>query len=166
MGVLVGLVVYDSVLFNTGHNVRRWANAVERRYTANAILFAPVNKRINKSDWYPDHPVGSLKANISGSVTRVGPKFLQTDITVDVPYAIFVIQGTGDIFPQSGKYLRLPFNPGFSTRTGADAWSGTRSLHTSVSGQAPNDFLSEAHDATAMRHPSIGRASDQVFKQF
>lgn len=161
------LVLYDSVLFGIGHNVRRWADAVERRYTANAIAFAPVNKRLNKSSWDAEFPPGSLKASITGQVDRIGPKHLQTTISVNVPYALFVIEGTGEIFPKESKWLRLPFNAGFGHKAGTDEeFVGTASLHRSVRGQKPNNFLLLAHEATALRHPSLGRNPGAVFQQF
>lgn len=174
----VVLVVYDSVLFDIGHNVRRWADAVERRFTANAIAFAPINKRVNKSDWYKEFPVGSLKASISGSVTRVGPKHLQTDISVAVPYAIYVIEGTDFIVPTSSPRLKLPFNTGFTVLSARQAFDaandnpaehsdfGKPTYHRVVRGQSANNFLTLAADVTALRHPSLRGKGALVFEQF
>lgn len=172
----VVLVVYDSVLFDVGHNVRRWADAVERRFTANAIAFAPVNKRLNKSDWYKEFPVGSLKASITGDVDRIGPKHLQTTISVNVPYAIYVIEGTSAIVPTTSPRMKLPFNAGFtvlSPRRAFDANNpaehsdfGKATYHRVVSGQSANNFLTRAADVTALRHPSLRGKGALVFEQF
>lgn len=155
MGELVGLVVYDSVLFNRTGQVRRWADSVERRFTLNAIQEAPFNKRPNKGP--TALPPGSLKASIHGSVTRVGPRHLQTDISADVPYALYVIEGTtGPITATSAPYMKLPSNPGYGTRTRLNV----------VSGQRANNFLGRAAAATALRHPSLRGFEAQVFEQF
>lgn len=151
------LVLYDSILFDIGHNVRRWADRVETRFTANAIAEAPVNKRVNKSPWYAEFPVGSLKASIHGGVDRIGPKHLQIVIYVDVPYAKYVIEGTqGPIEPTTSKFMHLPPNIAY----------GTRKRHKQVSGQDANDFLHRAHEATAAFHPALRGASNQFLEQW
>lgn len=160
------VVVYDSILFGVGHNVRRWAEALDRRYTQNAIAFAPVNKRANKSNWYPEYPPGSLKANIKGSVDRIAPKHLQMVIHVDVPYAIYVIEGTDEIFPDSAPMLRLPFNAGFTKFKEHHAAWGRPTYHKFVKGQKKNNFLLRAHEATALRHPSIRGNTGAVFREW
>lgn len=149
---LEALVVYSSVLFNPGGTVRRWADRVEGRFTENAIALAPINKRANKG--FTPWPVGSLKASIHGSVDRLAPRVLETTISVDVPYALYVIQGTGTIFAGETGYLFVPKNPGF----------GTKTRQAFVSGQSANDFLGLAHALTAISHPSIGRNAGQAFK--
>lgn len=161
------LVLYDSVLFNRGHMVARWAEALQHRYTTNARLRAPVGARINKSDWYPEHDyAGALAASIDGFAEKVGPKHWQMIIEFGAPYTIYVLQGTDTIFPSSGKRLRLPYNAGFTNeRTASDA--GRYSLHPSVSGQeAQSGWLEQAHDATAVRHPSIRGGRNMMFDQW
>ena len=144
---LTKLVIYDSVLFNRTGQVRRWADGVERRFTMNAIEEAPSSLetgRLNKSRANAAFPPGSMKLLIRGDVDRIAPKHLQTTVSVDVPYAMYVIRGTGAIFPR-GEYLYVPSNPGFGT--------GTRQKW--VRGQEPNNFLARAMDETARRHPSL-----------
>jgi hypothetical protein len=152
------MVVYDSVLFGVGHQVRRWADRVERRFTAAAIEAAPLNKRANKGRGAP--PVGSLKAGISGSVTRVGPRHLVTDISSAAPYSLYVISGTGPITagnPQNWRtWMYVPPNPGF----------GTRTRHQIVSGQAPNNFLLTAAHVTAVRHSSLRGWTANAFREW
>lgn len=153
---VVGLVIYDSVLFDIGHHVSRWAHGVSAAFTRNAIEEAPVNSRANKSGWYPGYPVGSLKASISGDVERIGPKHMQIIINVDVPYARYVIEGTGPfIFPVVAKKMTLPANLGFSAKKLAV-----------VKGQEANDFMGRAADRTAITHPSLRGFRNQVFEQF
>lgn len=149
---LVGLTVYSSVLFNPGGTIRRWADRVERRFTENATALAPINKRFNKG--FSPYPPGSLKASISGSVERIAPKALETIISVDVPYALYVLKGTSTITAGEGGYLFVPKNPGF----------GMHTRHQFVSGQRANDFLGLAHLLTARSHPSIGRGTLNAFK--
>jgi len=151
------LVLYDSVLFEQGHQVARWAHRLERRFTENAIAEAPVNKRMNKSPWYSEFPPGSLKASIHGSADRIGPKHWQVVLYIDVPYAKYVLDGTqGPITPTHGKYMVLPPNVAF----------GTSPLHKTVSGQDANNFLQRAHAATAIFHPSIRGLSQHFLEQW
>lgn len=149
---LVGLTVYSSVLFNPGGTVRRWADRVERRFTENAIALAPINKRANKG--FSAFPVGSLKASIHGDVVRIAPKMLETTISVDVPYALYVLKGTSTIHAGGAGFLFVPKNPGF----------GVQTRHAFVSGQRANDFLGLAHLLTSMSHPSIGRSTGSAFQ--
>lgn len=167
-GALTGVVVYDSVLFQRGHMIMRWAEAVEKRFTANAILEAPMNKRANKSTWgnlAAYAAPGALKANIRGEVYKVGPKHIQTVIGAHVPYALYVHDGTDTIFPVNGNYLSLPFNAGHVSVRHIERWGHSTPVK-SVSGQAANPFLTRAHDATARRHPSLRGYSGAVFKQW
>lgn len=162
-GVITDLVIYDSVLFEVGHHVRRWADSVERNYVRFAVTEAPVNKRPNKSH-LTELPVGALKASITGDVDRIGPKHIQVIVSVNVPYARYVLEGTmGPITPNSAKKLRLPWNPGFSP---AGRTPGSESRFTWVPGQAPNNFLRRAHTSTARKHPSLRGLEDQLFEQW
>lgn len=162
-GTITSLVLYDSVLFDIGHHVRRWADSVSRNYTVQATALAPVNKRPNKSH-LSVHPIGSLKASISGQVDRIGPKHIQIVIHVNVPYALYVIEGTqGPITPTHSKNLRLPWNPGFSP---AKTTEGHETRFPAVSGQRANPFLKLAHTATARIHPSLRGLENQLFEQF
>jgi hypothetical protein len=154
------MVIYDSVLFNRTGQVRRWAEAVERRFTMNARDAAPLNKRAVKTLGAP--PVGTLKAGISGNVTRIGPRHLQTDIVSSAPYSLYVIRGTGTITSGSPdiedwrSWMYVPPNPGF----------GGVTRQQTVSGQAPNNFLGTAARLTAARHPSLRGFNAQTFRSF
>jgi hypothetical protein len=147
------LVVYDSILFERGHMVSRWAFGVESTFTRNAILHAPVNKRVNKSAGEP--PVGSLKGSISGEADRVAPKHWQILIHVGVHYALYVIEGTGFIYPQTAPWLKLPRNAGH----------GGRTRFSVVPGQRANNFLLQAARDTARTHPSLRGFQNMLFEQ-
>jgi hypothetical protein len=156
MTAITKLVVYDSVLFNRTGQVRRWADAVQVRFTANAISEAPLNKRPLKSR-SSTLPVGGLKAGISGDVTRIGPRMLQTDISSSAPYSLYVIKGTGPVISPTRKaFMTLPANPGY----------GGHQRAKTVSGQKPNDFLTRAGAITARRHPSLRGFENQIFRQW
>lgn len=154
---IVGLVIYDSRLFNRGSHVARWAYSVAARFETAARLHAPVNKRPNKSPWYASYPVGALAESISTNAERIGPKHWQIAAYVDVPYAEFVISGTqGPITATSADYMTLPRNPSYP--------QGRRRF--TVSGQAPNNFLSQAAATTARAHPSLRGLEDMLFQQW
>lgn len=154
---IVGLVIYDSVLFNRESHVGRWAHSINRNFTFNAIRQAPVNKRSRKSFLDSRYPPGSLKASISGSADRIGPKHWQIALDIGVPYAGYVLGGTtGPITPQSANYMTLPRNPGFGTRRRAYV----------VSGQNENNFLARAAIPTARQHPSVRGLPGMLFRQW
>jgi hypothetical protein len=162
---LVGLVIYDSKMYNPGGTVRRWAERVEKKFTLNAIAEAPDGAdsgRVNKTSANSMYPVGSMKRNITGEVRRVAPRHLQTTVSVNVPYALHVLKGTGTIYakpqnripagqPGGGQFAEgrvgmvLPPNLGFK--------AGVRVK--SVSGQRANPFLDRAFVRTARSHPSL-----------
>lgn len=162
---IVGIVVTDTKLFNRTGDVGRWAARVETAFTLHAIEEAPSGEstnRVHKSRANAAWPVGSLKANIHGDVARVGLRQLQTTISSDAPYSLYVLRGTGMIFsksarvpkgePGAGQFAELegggmyiPSNPG---------WGRSR-IRQRVRGQKPNDFLGRAFDATARTHSSL-----------
>ena len=154
------IVITDTKLFNRTGAIGLWAERVESRFTANAIAKAPSGAdsgRVNKSRANAAYPVGSLKAGISGGVRRIGPRQLQTIVQSSAPYSLFVIKGTGMIFstsardsggrftPLEGAGLYIPSNPGW----------GKSQMRQRVRGQAPNNFLGAAFDATARTHSSL-----------
>lgn len=145
------LILYEAQLFSSRSNVGRWSKSVARTYGRYARQYAPVNKRSNKSTWTylaPYSYVGALRDSISTSDERVAPKRRVVTLTVDVPYAMAVIQGTGgpasEITGHGGGRMNLPPNPKFGV--------GNRRI---VSGQDPHPFLDRAGTSTARRHPSL-----------
>lgn len=146
MARITNVTVYDSILYNRGHMVRRWAEGVERRFTRYAKEEAPVSSRPKGPR---RNPPGSLKASIRGDVHRIGPRHLRTEITVGVYYATYVIRGTGPIIDAGGKPMKI-WNAYPTPRE-----SGPYFYRRAVRGQKANDFLGRAHDRTAMRHPSL-----------
>jgi hypothetical protein len=146
---LRAIVVYDSVMYNQGHNVRRWAEALERRFTMNARALAPVNKRPKGPG---KRPPGALKASIRGGVERTGPRHLRTTITIGVDYAQFVVRGTdGPIFGHGPKGMKIYYMQIDAPKPG----KGVHVNRFAVKGQSANNFLDRASALTALRHPSI-----------
>ena len=144
------VVVYDSIMYARGHNIRRWAEALDRRFTANARRFAPVNKRTKDPRRAPP---GALKRSISGDVARRGPRHLQMRISIKVHYARWVIQGTGPYIDAGGKPMKI-WNA--HPHKGRPSEVNQRYFYRQmVRGQKPNNFLDLAHAATAARHPSL-----------
>jgi hypothetical protein len=138
------LVVYSSVLFDVGRDVRRWAEATERGFTYNAKEAAPSRS-------------GHLRANIWGYVERIGPKHLQTIIRSDAHYTMYVLGGTqGPIMSDSvwneeeEQYPMILRHGTLGGKKGSafgKAWV--------VSGQSPQNFFADAAEATARRHFSL-----------
>lgn len=154
---IVGMVIYDSRLFDRNSHVSRWAHSVSSKLTLNAIQAAPTNKRQQKSHLDAAYPPGSLKKSISGEAYKVGPRHWQITLDIAVPYAGYVLGGTGpNIYPQQAPYLKLPSNAGF----------GRRTRHNVVRGQKANNFLVTAAAATARTHPSVRGLPDLVFEQW
>jgi hypothetical protein len=131
---LEALVIYESVLFNRGHMVSRWAEAVERRFVINAKNAAPVRS-------------GELALGIHGEVFRVGPVELETLIFSEAEHTMYVLAGTHDsapIYPESGKYLSLPAWGPYPARAARF-----------VMGQTANNFFAAAAAKTAISNPSL-----------
>lgn len=98
-GVLVKVVVFDQSLYIGTGLVNKWMVGVTESFGINARLEAPVNKRANTGHGAP----GLLRSSISTSVNRVGPRQITGDVSVNVPYALYVLRGTtGPIFSTKG----------------------------------------------------------------
>lgn len=161
------VVVTDSKLFNRTGDVGRWAARVEASFTAHAEAEAPTgfgSGRVNKSRANAAYPVGSLKASIHGEVERVGVRHLQTTVSVNVPYAMYVIKGTGPIFsksaripagePGAGQFAPIGFGEAGMYIPANPGW-GKSKIRQHVRGQRANDFLGRAFAATARSHSSL-----------
>lgn len=160
-------VVTDTKLFGRTGDIGRWAESVENQFTRNAILEAPSSLesgRPNKSRANAAYPSGSMKANIFGEVSRVGVRQLQTLVYVDVPYAQYVIRGTGPVIFAKGA--RQPagtyeggvavggrFKEGKMYLPGQPRWKSR--WRQWVKGQPPDNFLGRAFDRTARTHSSL-----------
>jgi len=166
------IVIYSSVLFEVGHNIRRWADSVERGFVLNAKQAAPAR-------------TGELRAGIWGEVHKVGTKNLETVIHSDAPHTMYVLRGTtGPIM--SNRMWRFHNNPAYANVPGGIPRGGRRThnglmvgvdmdwMHKhgyalrlrpgngfpelfklSVHGQEANDFMAAAMEATARRHSSL-----------
>lgn len=164
---IVGIVVTDTKLFNRTGAVGVWAEKINVAFVAHAIEEAPIGTdtgRVNKSRANAHEPVGSLKAGISGDVNRVGPRQIETLVSSSASYSLYVIKGTGTIF---SKLARVPageegagqfaaLGPGQGMYLPANPIpGGSAKMRQRVSGQAANNFLARAFDATARTHRSL-----------
>jgi hypothetical protein len=156
-------VVTDTKLYGRTGDVGRWAASVERQFTRHAIAKAPhgaASGRDRKSRANAAYPPGSMKANIFGQVSRVGPRQLQTLIYVDVPYALYVIKGTPPVIwsksarTAGGQFAELGGEEATGMYLPANS-AGPQMFRQRVRGQRPNNFLGEAFDATARTHSSL-----------
>jgi hypothetical protein len=162
-GSVVELVLFDSVLFEQGRMIDRWAFRLKTNFKRHAIEAAPINKRQQKSH-LSDLPVGSLKAGIDAESHKVGPKHYQITVSSSAPYSIFVLMGTPrSIFPRTSNKLRLPYNVGFSP---AHATIGKESQVPFVSGQRPQNFLAVAAGRTAFTNRSLRGFEHVIGQQF
>lgn len=169
---LVGVVVYDQVMYQgRGHVVYDWAARIERNFTMWAKELAPERS-------------GELRAKISGSVSRTGPRGLTTTIESAAPHSIYVIKGTtGPIM--SNRMWGFWNNPAFANVPGGLPRGGRintsrgivpnmKWLHANgyalrvragngyperfalaVSGQEANNFMGAAAERVARRHSSL-----------
>lgn len=159
--VVTSTVVTDEVLYLPGGSVHRWAHQVGRELTAAVILHAPVNKRVNKGYNSPGPP-GYLKSHISGEVGNTSLRIFTTTISVDAPYALAVIKGTGRIYSRSARSSTGQFTPirgEDGERLGGMILPANfgigRLLRQSVRGQRANPFLAEAFGDVSRRHSSL-----------
>jgi hypothetical protein len=146
--MVTALVIYDSILFQRGHTIRRWAEAIERRFVMYAKEEAPARS-------------GELQYGISGEVTQVGPKHLQTIIRSTAPHSLYVLKGTtGPIMSDQGW-----MNGGLVYDEEAEVQRGYLHLRpgngypalfrVAVNGQQRNPFFARAATRTAARHSSL-----------
>lgn len=174
MAELTSLVIYDSVIFQRGHMVHRWANSVERGFVMHARQEAPMRS-------------GELRAGISGETFKSGPKHWQVHIHSDAEHTMYVLRGTtGPIMSNRmwGFRQRFPNVPGGLPRGGREpiirngVTVGYRAnmkwMHAhgyalrvragngfpqrfalKVRGQESNNFFGRAATATARRHSSL-----------
>jgi len=174
MAELTSLVIYDSVLFEVGHHVSRWANSVERGFVMHAVNEAPMRS-------------GELRSGIHGESFRSGVKHWEVHIHSDAEHSLYVLRGTTGPIMSNRMWNfreRFPYVPGGLPRVGRvpiirnGATVGfkpdLKALHAhgyalrvregngfeerfalSVSGQMANDFMGRAAQATARRHSSL-----------
>jgi hypothetical protein len=165
---VTGIVVTDTKLFNRTGDVGRWAEKVNLAFVRHALAEAPVSSGEGQRRWparaqtsiYP----GALRDSIEGEVVRVGPRQLQTTVSVNVFYALYVIKGTGTIFsktaripagePGAGQFQELEGGQQGGMRLPSQPWIGAITRQR-VRGQSPNNFLGRAFDATARTHSSL-----------
>jgi hypothetical protein len=142
-GDLTSLVIYDSVIFQPGSHVSRWAYSVERGFVRNAKRYAPER-------------TGELMAGIEGEAFKSGPKHWEVHIHSFAEHTLYVLGGTrtpitssrGMIRYKNGKMgpamMRLkPYGP------------YPRIYRAKVRGQEANNFMEEAAEATARTHSSL-----------
>lgn len=155
---LVATEEHDEVLYAPGGMVYNWVYGVASEMYFYMQREAPLNKRVNKTAGEP--PVGTLLAETFSDVERLGPKDFQIRAGSRAHYTRYVVEGTPTIWAKSGRNalgefvsigedeqtgMYLPANPGY----------GPGRRHQRVSGQAANNFIGRAYDATARFHPAL-----------
>lgn len=143
------VVIYDSILFERGRDVRRWAEAVERRFTNNARMKAPSRS-------------GGLRAGIHGRVDREGPKYLTATITSEAEHTMYVLRGTTGPIMSDGAWNGEVNEKGKPPPMRFSNPNPPRSFQVVVSGQEAQNFFDDAAKATARRHSSLRGFSPTV----
>lgn len=157
--VLVAAEEHDEVMYQPGGIVHRWVAGVASEMYFHMEREVPVNKRVNKTAGEP--PVGHLREMLFADMNRVGPRELTITAGSRAHYTQYVVGGTGPIFAparnEAGQFMSLgegdewfggmylPANPGY----GGARW------RQRVRGQAANNFIGRAYDATARAHPAL-----------
>jgi hypothetical protein len=157
--VLVAGEEHDEVMYAPGGIVNRWVHEVASEMFFHMEREVPINKRVNKTAGEP--PVGTLRDMLFSDVTQIGPRELTIQAGSRAHYAKYVVEGTGRIYKAARNELGhfmplgegdevfggmyLPANPGY----GGARW------RASVRGQAANNFIGRAYDATARAHPAL-----------
>lgn len=138
------VVMFDQRLWGPSEQGGRWAMRLARNLSRNVKAAAPVNKRPQKTAMPALYggPPGHLKRSIEFSHTRLY-RGATISVSVDAPYAMYVLKGTDRIYAKNPKGMLLPIN-GF--------W---RLRHHTVSGQAANNFFERGVNATIPLHPSL-----------
>lgn len=171
---LVASIVHDQALYSPAGDVTRWVHRVNRALGNNVRREAPRGRdsgRVNKTSHWAGYPEGSLKRSISNRVDHVSLRLYVTNLSVNVPYAMYVIKGTGPIrarmaripagtYSASGQPLGGRFAPGArgmvlppNVVNGRSYRGGIRVQQ--VSGQAPNNFIRRGWNITALAHPAL-----------
>lgn len=174
--ILSSIVVYPSVLFNPGADVHRWQVGVTAEVKASVKAMAP--PRRSASRWVGRKSSGALNRSIRGTTKRYGPVQLASVVSVNVPYAHFVLQGTafqgrryiysdrGWLFKpmvdavarrvkKGGKVNEDFVEMGFYMRLPLANVGGKRPYHLRVHGQAANNFLYDGYNLVAAQHRSL-----------
>jgi hypothetical protein len=157
--VLVSAVEYDERMYAPGGIVNRWVHEVASEMFFHMEREVPFNKRVNKTAGQP--PVGHLRDMLFSDVDQVGPRELTIQAGSRAHYAQYVVKGTSTIYKaardEGGRFaplgegdewfggMYLPANPGY----GGARW------RSQVRGQAANNFIGRAYDATARAHPAL-----------
>lgn len=147
---------HDEVMYLPGGIVSNWVHTVASEMYFNMEREVPMNKRVNKT--YGEPPVGTLRDLIFADVDQFGPHELQITAGSRAPYTQYVVGGTSTIYhaarDSGGRFtelgeetggMYLPANPGY----GPPRW------RAQVRGQAANNFIGRAFDATARIHPAL-----------
>lgn len=147
--------VDDLKLFGPTGDFGRWMQRIEYEAISEAVREAPHGAgsgRVNKTGPYP---VGSLQASIECDYDRIAARIYELTLSANVPYAVYVHEGTGTIIKQvpgqgfaaakAGQGMYLPANPGW----GPARW------RQRVRGQNANPFLTRAMENVGLAHAAI-----------
>lgn len=170
------LVLYPEKLFGTGHLVNRWATGLTAETKAAVKSMAP--PRRSRSKYGKRLGTGALNRSIRGVTKRIGGTRLESQISVNVPYAQLVLQGTAS---QGRRYIYS--NKGWLYKPMVDAQArlsakggrvsedfvemglymrlplanvgGSRLFHLRVHGQRANNFMVDGYNLVAHQHAAL-----------
>lgn len=153
------LELHPQVLFLPGGDVATWERRLSNELTIAAKAEAPPNKDTIKTRYWDAYPPGSLIKSIKTETDiNITTMTFTTTLIADVPYALFVHEGTKDIRASrfQNRNALGHFTPGFTSKgmiipTYDDKFR--RAL--SRKGQAANPFLRRGFNNVAARHEAL-----------
>jgi hypothetical protein len=135
---VIAVVTYEARLFELHGHARRWADAIDRRFTGAAKRYAPSRS-------------GELRAGIFGEVDREGRTTLGISILSTAPHTMYVLGGTKTPIMSDGGWggdgtSMMRLRPG----------NGYPQMYRHVvRGQAAQNFFGKAADEVALHHSSL-----------
>lgn len=174
--VLTKVVAHPDPLFAPGGDVSRWTAKTTREVKNASKALAPPSRSSSRYGRRPS--TGALRRSMVGKSTRVGRLLISGTVSVNTPYAKFVLGGTahqGRRFIYShwgfanksevdkiarrvsrgGRAIEDFVEQGIYMRLPLTGVGGSRIFHLRVHGQKANNFLIDGYNIVAARHGAL-----------
>jgi len=176
--VFTVIELHPGTLFDSDGVVRRWMVKVTAETKAASKAKAPPRRHAPSKRWPNRRGKGLLNKSIRGTVSRTGPLQNVGVVSVNVPYAKYVLggtaaQGTRYIYrnyarrAEAAKIAARVKSGGAALRPGESGKGlymklplpnpagGTRRLYVRVHGQQANNFLFDGYNEMARVHEAF-----------